>query len=724
MKQRQEGGVGETGDPRENPPLATLPGIEPGSPWRDVSAPAAAQPRNRFYNRWVRSRIFSCGNRAGRRHALAGFPCDLPLLATFHFSAAPYSPRFTLIGSRDLDVKSCPNLFTHSYSCKDAVRHMVKAWLVISRPSDGCETVHIWTMLGPFVFTSYGTEMVPGACQLLLFAGLASDCKPIMGQIRRRRLVVVTDTAVVHDGAASKAASSSLSGWLQTDCFSGCGRLLSTITYYKLVLVCLPPRGETAESLFCSLGHVVLSSRLTTYWQSFASAVRLIASHEGEPGLNRRPGHSRIFASGNRAGRYHWSAGFIRVPPLHSGTATFSPRFPLIDPRNLVSCRRDLDKYYTSHISHEEVTRKVLGIADIGTADYQHVAPLVHFMPHWIHRLKTICLLRMYPTLTCPKQTQLSQLPALLFLTNIPLVLTWTFRVGLHLIPASQQFEVSYAAPRGTISDQRECSSGEIRTKAKLLSDKADGKPGTGGCYDIRTFKEEQILAEKEVFAALEVLNSTWTKPDNTFCEVINACQEMNTKMEPNQRKLDNTSVSLHVSNLDITSSCYSVSVHTLANITGGIDAMTVAVEILLASRRNRHSQTSKTTQCLHHASRLPVVTSLAADKACLFTPRVEYWEIAGSGATPSILNELCQKHFMRVAVSLLPLLGLSHTMHVAFPNFVCLRRATIGPFRFANICSLVCRVHVNRYFSGAFDELTPVSFCGCLGICPDGPQA
>ncbi|KAJ8865728.1 hypothetical protein PR048_033249 [Dryococelus australis] len=50
-------------------------------------------------------------------------------------------------------------------------------------------------------------------------------------------------------------------------------------------------------------------------------------------GFNPRPGHSRIFANGNRAGRCRRSAGFLRdLPfpsPLHSGAAPCSSRFTL-----------------------------------------------------------------------------------------------------------------------------------------------------------------------------------------------------------------------------------------------------------------------------------------------------------------------------------------------------------------------------------------------------------
>ncbi|KAJ8869063.1 hypothetical protein PR048_030624 [Dryococelus australis] len=56
--------------------------------------------------------------------------------------------------------------------------------------------------------------------------------------------------------------------------------------------------------------------------------------------FNPRPDHSRIFASGNRAGRCCWSAGFIEdlpfPPPLHSGAAPFSPHFTLTDSQYLV----------------------------------------------------------------------------------------------------------------------------------------------------------------------------------------------------------------------------------------------------------------------------------------------------------------------------------------------------------------------------------------------------
>ncbi|KAJ8871232.1 hypothetical protein PR048_027538 [Dryococelus australis] len=58
-------------------------------------------------------RILASGNRAGRCRWSAGLLGDLPFPPPLHF--ALYSPRFTLISSQYLAVKSRPNLFTHVY---------------------------------------------------------------------------------------------------------------------------------------------------------------------------------------------------------------------------------------------------------------------------------------------------------------------------------------------------------------------------------------------------------------------------------------------------------------------------------------------------------------------------------------------------------------------------------------------------------------------------------
>ncbi|KAJ8872414.1 hypothetical protein PR048_026018 [Dryococelus australis] len=45
---------------------------------------------------------------------VGGFSRGFPVLPPFHSGTVPYSPHFILVGSQDLDVKSRPNLFTHS----------------------------------------------------------------------------------------------------------------------------------------------------------------------------------------------------------------------------------------------------------------------------------------------------------------------------------------------------------------------------------------------------------------------------------------------------------------------------------------------------------------------------------------------------------------------------------------------------------------------------------
>ncbi|KAJ8867744.1 hypothetical protein PR048_031547 [Dryococelus australis] len=64
---------------------------------------------------------------AARRRVFLGISRFPPPL---HSGVAPYSPRFTLIDSQDLDVKSLPNIFTHSLS--DLMhKYICQRWLLI-----------------------------------------------------------------------------------------------------------------------------------------------------------------------------------------------------------------------------------------------------------------------------------------------------------------------------------------------------------------------------------------------------------------------------------------------------------------------------------------------------------------------------------------------------------------------------------------------------------------
>ncbi|KAJ8882793.1 hypothetical protein PR048_014607 [Dryococelus australis] len=60
---------------------------------------------NRVRFRQGRSRFFACRNRSGRCCWSAGFRRDLQIPPPLHSGAAPYSPRFTLIGSQYLDTR-------------------------------------------------------------------------------------------------------------------------------------------------------------------------------------------------------------------------------------------------------------------------------------------------------------------------------------------------------------------------------------------------------------------------------------------------------------------------------------------------------------------------------------------------------------------------------------------------------------------------------------------
>ncbi|KAJ8870849.1 hypothetical protein PR048_027150 [Dryococelus australis] len=71
-------------------------------------------PRLTGFDSWRgRSRIFACGDRAGRRRWLVGFLGDLPFLPPLHSGAASYSPRFKLIGYQDWNAvrQSSPGTF-------------------------------------------------------------------------------------------------------------------------------------------------------------------------------------------------------------------------------------------------------------------------------------------------------------------------------------------------------------------------------------------------------------------------------------------------------------------------------------------------------------------------------------------------------------------------------------------------------------------------------------
>ncbi|KAJ8867953.1 hypothetical protein PR048_031762 [Dryococelus australis] len=87
-------------------------------------------------------------NRARRCRWSAGFLKDLRFLPHLHSVAAPHSPRFTLIGSQNLVVKSRTNIFTPiSKTRKRQNAYYVEKLCVFSRPAKTTDAMDNGTQL-------------------------------------------------------------------------------------------------------------------------------------------------------------------------------------------------------------------------------------------------------------------------------------------------------------------------------------------------------------------------------------------------------------------------------------------------------------------------------------------------------------------------------------------------------------------------------------------------
>ncbi|KAJ8879356.1 hypothetical protein PR048_019964 [Dryococelus australis] len=71
------------------------------------------------------SRIFTCGNRAGRSCWSAGLFGDLLFHHPLHSGSAPYSPNFTLISSQFIDVTIGADYLQKLERCKPCRPHSV-----------------------------------------------------------------------------------------------------------------------------------------------------------------------------------------------------------------------------------------------------------------------------------------------------------------------------------------------------------------------------------------------------------------------------------------------------------------------------------------------------------------------------------------------------------------------------------------------------------------------
>ncbi|KAJ8894141.1 hypothetical protein PR048_006751 [Dryococelus australis] len=113
---------------------------DPASGGNHITRTPPPSKRTGFDSQAGHSRISARGNRAGRYCCSAGFLGDIPFLPPLYSGAAPYSHRFTLIGSRDLDFKCRPNLFTHLFFLKSVPKYGYSMTVLMLFTRAGCDT--------------------------------------------------------------------------------------------------------------------------------------------------------------------------------------------------------------------------------------------------------------------------------------------------------------------------------------------------------------------------------------------------------------------------------------------------------------------------------------------------------------------------------------------------------------------------------------------------------
>ncbi|KAJ8896964.1 hypothetical protein PR048_002310 [Dryococelus australis] len=124
------------------------------------------------------------------------FPCPcIPALLNSRL-VSPSSPRFTLFASQDLEIKSRPNLFTHSLT------HFITTanFSVISRPPS-----HVWEMTIPFLAPFSKTVLIKNTATAIrnkrssLDAFAQAACQPITYSCRGRKLMIEVHFDVIEN---------------------------------------------------------------------------------------------------------------------------------------------------------------------------------------------------------------------------------------------------------------------------------------------------------------------------------------------------------------------------------------------------------------------------------------------------------------------------------------------------------------------------------------------
>ncbi|KAJ8894766.1 hypothetical protein PR048_000073 [Dryococelus australis] len=137
---------------------------------------------------------FPAGIAPGFSHSV-GFLWDLSFPSPLHSGAAPYSSRFTPIGSQDIDVKSSPNLFTSlTHLIKAVSEFALSTYLCI--PDPGSDVSPPPSLIGVRCIASGMWQFSQAFTSSLAYPGQYSDkaspakqarTSPILSQGERRR---------------------------------------------------------------------------------------------------------------------------------------------------------------------------------------------------------------------------------------------------------------------------------------------------------------------------------------------------------------------------------------------------------------------------------------------------------------------------------------------------------------------------------------------------------
>ncbi|KAJ8896292.1 hypothetical protein PR048_001636 [Dryococelus australis] len=98
------------------------------APWCSSRTTRLPPRRTEFDSRRGCVRIFACGNRAGRCRCSMNFLGDPLFPPPLHSGIVPYSPRSTITGFQDLDVKNCPNFSTSVHIGCQASKQLANIW--------------------------------------------------------------------------------------------------------------------------------------------------------------------------------------------------------------------------------------------------------------------------------------------------------------------------------------------------------------------------------------------------------------------------------------------------------------------------------------------------------------------------------------------------------------------------------------------------------------------